>query len=169
MSPGVPEEHTTPTDDRVDTGLPEGARGDDADMIVDILKAACAAVEAADEDGLLRMFHERPETFVFDYTPPRTPTTGRLRETFRAATRDVVGSMTCEVREVETYLLSPDAAWTAAIMHMAARYGNGDGVDLTYRATDIWRRIDGRWGVVHEHASVPVDPTTGRADLQSSP
>lgn len=149
--------------------LPEGARGADADAIVGILSAACVAVEAGDEDGLLTMFHERPETFLFDYMPPRAAGTAKLRENFRAASRGLVGSLTCEVREVEVYPLSPDAAWTAAILHVAARYDSGDEVDLTYRATDIWRRIDGRWAVVHEHASLPVDPVTGLADLQSAP
>ena len=149
--------------------LPEGARGGDADTIVGVLKGACTAVEAGDEDGLLAMFHERPDTFLFDYTPPRAVDLEHLRGNFRAATHGVFGSMTCEVRQVETYLLPPDAAWTAAIMHVAARYENGDAVEVTYRATDIWRRIDGRWAVVHEHASLPVDPTTGRADLRSSP
>lgn len=158
-----------PTDNRTTTPLPEGARGDDADTIVGILKAACAAVEDDDEDGLLTMFHERPETILFDYTPPRAGNTEHLRESFRAASGGLVGSMTCEVREVETYLLSPDAAWTAAIMHVAAQYENGNAIDVTYRATDIWRKIDDRWAVVHEHASLPVDPITGRADLQSLP
>ena len=46
---------------------------------------------------------------------------------------------------------------------------DGSELDITYRATDIWRSIDGRWAVIHEHASMPVDPVTGQADLQSTP
>ena len=31
-----------------------------------------------------------------------------------------------------------------------------------FRVTVCYRRIDGRWRVVHEHVSVPFDPTTGK-------
>lgn len=79
------------------------------------------------------------------------------------------GPVTCEVAEVETNVLADDIAWTAAIMHVTASMKDGSELDVTYRATDLWRRIEGRWAVIHEHASMPVDPVTGQADLQSSP
>jgi len=40
---------------------------------------------------------------------------------------------------------------------------------LTVRVTDVYRKIDGKWLIVHEHVSVPVDIKTGQGDLQSKP
>lgn len=147
----------------------DGAAPFDVEIIETTLRRSARAVEANDVDGLLSMFHERPGTFLFDYTPPRSVDTAHLRETFAASAEGLIGRMTCEVVELDTHLLGLDAAWTASVLHVAATYASGAQLDITYRATDIWRRIDGRWAVVHEHASLPVDPITGRVDLQSAP
>ena len=42
------------------------------------------------------------------------------------------------------------------------------GVELSIhgRGTDVFRKIDGQWKIVHEHFSVPADPITGKAELQ---
>lgn len=40
---------------------------------------------------------------------------------------------------------------------------------MTVRVTDIYRKIDGRWLIAHEHVSAPVDFETGKADLLSKP
>jgi ketosteroid isomerase-like protein len=34
--------------------------------------------------------------------------------------------------------------------------------------TEIYRKISGKWQIVHEHASVPVELKTGKADILSS-
>jgi ketosteroid isomerase-like protein len=40
---------------------------------------------------------------------------------------------------------------------------------MTLRLTDVLREINGKWLIVHEHVSVPVDVATGKADLTSKP
>ena len=46
---------------------------------------------------------------------------------------------------------------------------NGSKKDLNVRVTDVYRKIHGRWLIVQEHVSVPVDIGTGKADLLSRP
>ena len=113
------------------------------------------------------MFRDHPDTFLYDYVPPRTYDLEALRQTFTAMSDGLDGTLTCEVVECRVYPLGPNAAWSAAMMHVVAPLRSGR-FEITYRATDIWVRTDGRWEVVHEHASVPVDPITGQADLTSS-
>jgi hypothetical protein len=36
-------------------------------------------------------------------------------------------------------------------------------LDLTVRVTDIYRKVNGKWPVIHEHVSWPVDLATGKA------
>jgi ketosteroid isomerase-like protein len=43
----------------------------------------------------------------------------------------------------------------------------GKKLDMTLRVTDVYQRIRGRWLVIHEHVSVPVDLDTGTPDLAS--
>jgi ketosteroid isomerase-like protein len=38
-----------------------------------------------------------------------------------------------------------------------------------FRVTDVLRKAKGKWLIVHEHVSVPVDLATGKADLASKP
>jgi hypothetical protein len=35
--------------------------------------------------------------------------------------------------------------------------------------TDVYRKIKGKWLIVQEHVSFPVDLATGKADLLSKP
>jgi ketosteroid isomerase-like protein len=42
-------------------------------------------------------------------------------------------------------------------------------LDLTLRVTDAYKRINGKWLVIHEHISWPVDLATGTADFTSKP
>jgi ketosteroid isomerase-like protein len=37
----------------------------------------------------------------------------------------------------------------------------------TLRTTDCYRKVKGKWLIVHEHYSVPVDLSTAKADLAS--
>ena len=140
---------------------------DDRDLIEQILRQAAAGVEAGSVDRLMAMFDEADDTFMFDYYPPRRITAPELRRNFVASLDDIVGHITCDYREIHPQILAADAAWSWAIMHVAFRTRNGPAIDLVVRVTDIWRKRDGRWRVIHEHASFPVDATTGKADLQS--
>jgi DNA-binding transcriptional ArsR family regulator len=45
----------------------------------------------------------------------------------------------------------------------------GKKLDLTVRVTDVYKKAQGRWLVIHEHVSVPVDLETGKPDLASKP
>jgi ketosteroid isomerase-like protein len=40
---------------------------------------------------------------------------------------------------------------------------------MAFRLTDVLRKVKGKWLIVHEHVSVPVDVATGKADLTSKP
>ena len=48
---------------------------------------------------------------------------------------------------------------------------DGTPIDMTVRVTDVYRKIDGKWLIVQEHVSVPIDFSTGKPvpDLMSKP
>lgn len=55
------------------------------------------------------------------------------------------------------------------IQHLVVTDKDGKKTDLTARVTDGYRKINGKWLIVLEHVSVPVDSNTGKADLSSKP
>ncbi len=43
--------------------------------------------------------------------------------------------------------------------------------EFVVRVSDVYRKIDGKWLIVQEHVSVPIDFTTGKPvpDMMSRP
>ena len=44
---------------------------------------------------------------------------------------------------------------------------DGKTVNMILRITHGYRKIDGKWLIVHEHVSVPVDAASGKAVFES--
>jgi ketosteroid isomerase-like protein len=52
---------------------------------------------------------------------------------------------------------SGDWAWATFTFTARATRRNGDRFEVVGRQTDVFQEIDGRWRIVHEHASIPYD------------
>ena len=46
---------------------------------------------------------------------------------------------------------------------------DGNPLNFTLRITDVYKKINGNWLAIHEHASWPVNLATRMADLSSAP
>ncbi|MFE1644163.1 YybH family protein [Microbacterium sp. P01] len=66
-----------------------------------------------------------------------------------------------EVRDLQIYV-DGNVGSTAFLYHVTGVLHSGDEVSMWVRATLVWKRADGRWKIVHDHESVPWDPTTGQ-------
>ena len=60
-------------------------------------------------------------------------------------------------------------AYSHSIQHVAGTDKQGKKLDLTVRVTDVYKKAHGRWQIIHEHVSVPVDLDTAKPDLTSKP
>ncbi|MGD0120844.1 MAG: nuclear transport factor 2 family protein [Candidatus Binatus sp.] len=69
----------------------------------------------------------------------------------------------------ERVIIAGKLAFTNLIVHMTATDKSGKAVDMTWRATNVWRKENGTWKIIHAHYSVPVDMASGKADMQSKP
>jgi ketosteroid isomerase-like protein len=52
---------------------------------------------------------------------------------------------------------------------MSGKLKDGTPIDMWMRYTEGLKYMNGQWRVVHEHISVPVDLTTGKAALDLKP
>jgi ketosteroid isomerase-like protein len=62
-----------------------------------------------------------------------------------------------------------DVGFAHCLNHVRAEKIGGGEIDMWWRSTMCFQRIDGRWKIVHEHDSVPFDPATGKARLDLKP
>jgi ketosteroid isomerase-like protein len=140
-------------------------------------KAAIQALEdtyndgfnSKDVDKVMSVYLPGKELFVFDVVPPReykgwdaykkdfvelfSAFPGPMKNTISEQTIHVVGSM----------------AYGHNIQTGEFTGKDGAKVKIVVRTTDIFRKINGKWLIVEEHNSVPVDLDTMKPDLQSKP
>lgn len=81
----------------------------------------------------------------------------RTSETFSTETRDV------EIK------VEGDVAFSYFLSHATGTTRNNDKIDVWMRMTTCYGKIDGKWLVIHEHASVPGDFTTGKILMDLKP
>jgi ketosteroid isomerase-like protein len=62
-----------------------------------------------------------------------------------------------------------DVAFSHSLNRVRATTPGGEKLDMWWRATACYRKLDGQWRVTDEHASVPFDAQSGRASLDLEP
>ncbi len=60
-------------------------------------------------------------------------------------------------------------AFSHGLSHVSATKSDGGKLDMWWRTTTCFRKIDGKWVITHEHNSVPFDVETGKASLGLKP
>ncbi len=142
------------------------AQSDDQARIQGLEDRFAAAFAAKDIDAIMKAY--APDVFVFDVVPPRQYVGW---DAYRADWKTLLGSF----RGPITFSISDlvvrtdgDVAYSHSIQHVTGTNTDGSKADMTVRVSDVYRKIDGRWLIVMEHVSVPVD-MSGKADFTSAP
>ncbi|MEJ2409420.1 MAG: nuclear transport factor 2 family protein [Novosphingobium sp.] len=105
---------------------------------------------------------------VFDIAPPlRAIGKAHSEETYDTAFAMTKGPWLCEWREMKVKVIDATNAYVTGIFRQVYTVITGEQVSLTSRLTDIFEKKDGRWLVVHEHISTPVDMQTGQAEMNA--
>lgn len=77
-------------------------------------------------------------------------------------------SLKAEIIEL-TIDTSGDLGTAFAVVRVTATTADGQSRTATFRETDIFKRIRGRWLIVHQHTSYPVDAQSGKALFDLDP
>jgi len=93
-----------------------------------------------------------PDAVVFDLAPPLVRH-GLNRDEIAAWLASWDGPVLIEASDADL-TIHGDLAFSTALNRMRGRQG-GEDVDLWFRSTLCLRKGDGRWRIVHDHASVP--------------
>jgi uncharacterized protein (TIGR02246 family) len=128
-----------------------------------------AAFKAKDVDGIMMMYAPGQTLVVFDVVPPRQYVgAAAYRKDWQTFLDSFNGPITVELSDLEVGA-DRNLAYSHSIQHVTGTDKQGKKLDLTARVTDVYQKIRGRWFVVHEHVSVPVDLNTDKPDLSSKP
>ena len=128
-----------------------------------------AAFNAKDVNAIMRVYEPGPNLFVFDVGPPRQHVGSA---DYRADWEDTFKSMSGPVHFSISNLsvtVAGSMAYGHSIQTVRSTRTNGSTSDLVVRVSDVYRKIHGKWLIVQEHVSVPVDLDTGKGDLLSKP
>jgi uncharacterized protein (TIGR02246 family) len=78
------------------------------------------------------------------------------------------GPIGCEIRDL-SITAGDDVAFSHGLSHVSATKTDGGQLDMWWRTTVCFRKIDGKWTITHEHNSVPFDVESGKASLDLKP
>ena len=121
------------------------------------------AVRSKDIDRTMSFYS--PEIVSFDVEPPLRYVNTKHWETVRR----LQGPDRLRVLVIPTVATGDDLAFAYSLNHSSGTMNNGKKTDLWVRWTACFRKLNGRWLIVHYHVSVPVDPASGQASLDLKP
>jgi uncharacterized protein (TIGR02246 family) len=128
-----------------------------------------AAFKAKDLDGIMKVYAPDQTLVVFDVVPPRQYVgASAYRKDWKTFLDSFEGPITVELTDLDV-AADRNLAYSHSIQHVAGTDKQGKKLDLTVRVTDVYKKVRGRWLIVHEHVSVAVDLDAGKPDLTSKP
>jgi uncharacterized protein (TIGR02246 family) len=125
------------------------------------------AIRAKDIDGVMAVF--APEVISFDLGPPLRHGGGdAFRKRWQELFASYPNAIQYELRDLSV-TVGDDVAFSHSLNRISGTLKNGQPSDRWLRWTAGYRKINGRWLIVHEQVSVPIDVRSGRAVLDLAP
>jgi ketosteroid isomerase-like protein len=127
------------------------------------LEHKCIAATSTDQAAALGCFDEA-DIVLYDFIPPLEysgdkAVRGDLDNFFNNA-KDVKGEF------VELNVVTDGKLGVArSIQHFTWTSKDGKPMEGTFRVTDVWHKVGGKWKIFHTHVSVPVNPATGKGEM----
>lgn len=122
------------------------------------------AFKAKDVDRIMENYEHSQDLVVFDVVPRREYLGWDVyKKDWQSMFASIDGPIPLfEVKDL-TIHVDGNLAYSYSFQHHLAKTKAGGSQDVTVRVTDVYRKIGGKWLIVQEHVSVPVDPQTGKA------
>jgi ketosteroid isomerase-like protein len=136
-----------------------------------LIDARVKAVRAKDIEGAVA--GAAPDVLLFDVvTSSQNPLQFLGQDTARQRAAEwfssFEGPLGYELRDL-TIDAGDDVAFSRSLNRVTATTVTGAQLDMWWRSTVCYRKIDGKWIVTHEHNSVPFDAGSGKAALDLKP
>jgi uncharacterized protein (TIGR02246 family) len=144
----------------------EDRRMKDEAAIRELIDGLATAIRGKDIDGVMASY--ATDLVAFDIVPPlQFVGTGVYKKPWQDVF-ERFETIDYEVRDL-SITAGDDVAFSHSLNRIHGTMTSGQKTDLWLRLTACYRKIDGRWLIVHLQASVPVDLATGKAALDLKP
>jgi ketosteroid isomerase-like protein len=152
-------------------GLPARAQTKDEQAIRALEDQFAAAAGAKNLDAIMKVYVPGNDLFVFDVGVPRQHVGW---EDYKKDWQDYFALFRGPIKFfISDLSIESDGkiAYGHSIQHASGTGTDGTSMDMVVRVTDVYRKIDGKWLIVQEHVSVPIDFSTGKPmpDMMSKP
>ena len=118
-------------------------------------------------EGVMSMYAQ--EVVSFDIVPPlRYLGADAFRKRWEEVFVVYQGPIDYEIHDL-TITMGDDVAFTHSLNRISGTLNTGQKTDLWLRWTACFRKINGKWLIVHHQNSRPVDLKRGRAVLELKP
>jgi uncharacterized protein (TIGR02246 family) len=145
------------------------ARADSRADIRALANRFVTAFKAKDVDAIMKVYAPGQGLVVFDVIPPREYVgAAAYRKDWQTFLDNFDGPISVELTDLDVGA-DRNLAYSHSIQRVSGTDKQGKKLDLTVRVTDVYQKIGGRWLIIHEHVSVPVDLATDKPDLASKP
>ncbi len=145
------------------------AHADDKADLQALENRVAAGIQAKDADAVMANYVPGDSLVVFDLIPPRQYTgNDAYKKDWAGVFAGCADSPKMDISDLD---ITADGklAFSHSIQHFVCTDAKGNKLEMTMRASDDYRKVKGKWLIVHEHLSAPVDLATGKADLTSKP
>jgi ketosteroid isomerase-like protein len=142
------------------------ARAANAKAQIEDLEHKCASATTVDD--LMACYDSNNDIVVYDLETPREfDGTKAVRGDFQNFFDNFKNP---KIEFVSLHVVTDGKMGFAnSIQHFTGTDKAGKPVDLTFRVTDVWHKVNGQWKMIHTHVSFPIDMASGKADMQSKP
>ncbi|MGA8533832.1 MAG: nuclear transport factor 2 family protein [Candidatus Tumulicola sp.] len=146
------------------SGSTARAASSDSAAITALYKQFAAVFEHKDLNGIMSLYVPNDSLFVFDVGPPREHRGWNdYREDWKALFAGFKDNPTFEIIDFGM-TIDGDVAYTHSAQRISANTGAKTRTTVVVRVTDVLRKINGKWLIVEEHVSIPVDLNTMKPD-----
>jgi len=128
-----------------------------------------AALNAGNIEAMMKNYVTDNSLIVFDVVPPRQHIgADAYRKAWVGFFASFKGLPKISINDLGI-TVDGNLGFSHSIQHVTGTDRQGNPVDRTVRVTDGYRKIGGKWLIVLEHISVPVDLRTNKPDISSKP
>jgi|ERR1700730_399142 uncharacterized protein (TIGR02246 family) len=125
------------------------------------------AVRGKDIDALVSSY--APDVLAFDVVNPLQSTgSDAIRKRLQEWLSSFQGPVGFEIRGL-SIAIGDEVAFCHGLSGVSGTRADGGGINMWYRTTVCYRKIDGEWIITHEHNSVPFNMESGKASLDLKP
>jgi uncharacterized protein (TIGR02246 family) len=133
----------------------------------DLVEERVAAVHTKDPKPLAN--RQDPDVITYNVLPP-LHSRGRaaVEQQTQAWFDGYAGDIGYEVHDLQV-TADGNLGVCAFLYHVSGTLDGGTEISMWVRATLCCRRTEGRWLIIHDHESVPFDPSSGQALIDLAP